>query len=357
MSEQLIKLISFEMSVIRKSLEYFFYCVALLTLILSFDESRTSLATLPFSKWIASPFRRFPLLAFSAAGSLHRRSRSARIRAARKRYIPEPYELVVKHIEETDEAIEEVPRTLLVLRSANSTIVAFTAPSEMGLLIPIGSAVVTPLVSPHIHLAVTGWAGDGRKLRRYLREVTVNHTVNFAGPPSARYLAEKASEYVSYFSRGKNFRNLACHAFILDTRQSTLKSSITNSTTTADISVELMKHHMIYEIDTLGWPRAVVGGVAGKKRAVTMKKLEDALSKRAGGDDPDSILAELGKMSDDDAQTLIMEIMKDLVKKNDDLEGDGSDDVRESKIAVSTLVSRPSEQVIRFLVFPHLHGI
>ncbi len=85
-----------------------------------------------------------------------------------------------------------------------------------------------------------------------------------------------------------------------------------------------------------------------------MKKLEDALSKRAGGDDPDSILAELGKMSDDDAQTLIMEIMKDLVKKNDDLEGDGSDDVRESKIAVSTLVSRPSEQVIRFLVFPHL---
>jgi 20S proteasome alpha/beta subunit len=325
------------------------------------------------------------LLAVSFGTSLRRRSHSARKKEQRARSVSRNDEvgvdLVMPAVEHAKEAIESVPRTLVVMRTKNCTIVAFTAPAEMGLLIPVSTSTVVPLVTPHIHMAVTGWAADNRLLRRYLREIVVNHTMEFVAPPSARFLAEKAGKFMERHVFG-NGRLLASHAFIIDTRSRSLPSAEPASTnqTCHDTSnttqtfrdydatdiIEEMKRPIIYEIDPEGTVKAVLAGVAGRKRAHVFQKLEsnllDRIDQEMNDNQNKNIYSVLGMMTSEDAQNLIGGLLEDVVKSKssdsrdvgpDNSRGSGHDEEEDDMLSTSTLLSKKAEQVIRFLVFPH----
>jgi 20S proteasome alpha/beta subunit len=205
------------------------------------------------------------LLPIVLSTALHRQSQSA----ARRRALQSPpsdlideADLSIPQITHAIEATRSIPRTVVVVRLKNETLVAVvddaTAHDDIRpLQIPIGHHTVSVLAQPNLHLVVLGLAGDCRALHRHLREVVVNHTVAIAAVPPLSSVAKAVGDYLQSHIHSPD-RPLACHAFVFDTTPYRL----------------LQPRPQVYEISPSGEVHAVCAGVAGRFSRALLSKLE-----------------------------------------------------------------------------------
>lgn len=100
------------------------------------------------------------------------------------------------------------------------------------------------------YMLLTGVAGDCRSTVRFLKQVALNHTFDFAIPPSGELLANKLSVYLQEQRRG---RPLAVHAFIISSGKGLVRRE----------SVMDMATPSIFEVSATGSVTSVRGGTIG----------------------------------------------------------------------------------------------
>jgi len=141
-------------------------------------------------------------------------------------------------------------RQIAVFRLSNGTLVAYKISSggEYVLQHPIGCAPLHRVVDPRYHLLVTGVVGDCRKAVKYVKQMVLNHSMEYLIPPTAELIAASLGEHMKQCSRG---RQLACHAFIVDS------GYLTSSSSTA------FSKGKVLEVNTAGSHSQVMCGTAG----------------------------------------------------------------------------------------------
>lgn len=141
-------------------------------------------------------------------------------------------------------------RQIAVLRLSNGTLVAYTTPrvGEHVLQHAIGCAPLHRVVDPRYHLLVTGVVGDCRKVVKHVKQLALNHSMEFLTPPTAEMIADSLGDYLKSCSQG---RQLACHAFIIDS------GYISSSAPT------VASRGKVLEVNTAGSYSQVVCGTAG----------------------------------------------------------------------------------------------
>lgn len=153
-------------------------------------------------------------------------------------------------------------RRVATFRRQNATVVAYTLPSGDGLQQSIGCKPLymleVPLESgPCHHLLLTGIAGDCRIVVRHMKQMVLNHTMEFDASPSGDYLAAKLGSLLQSHTSGGG-RLLAAHCFLI----STPHASIDDSTGTS-ITTEPASKGTIFEVSATGSVSQVQGGTAG----------------------------------------------------------------------------------------------
>ncbi|RYH23050.1 hypothetical protein EON65_18330 [archaeon] len=125
----------------------------------------------------------------------------------------------------------------------NETVAALLSDVEQKLLVPVGAQVLKT-VHPHLHILLTGFAGDCRSILRHARQIVSNHSIDYGVAPSGRYLSVKIGEHVLQYSRGSTGRALAVQLFVIHTPANGASS--------------------IYGVDSSGMVHSVSAGLAGK---------------------------------------------------------------------------------------------
>jgi len=140
-------------------------------------------------------------------------------------------------------------RQIAVLRLSNGTLVAYTTPrvGEHVLQHAIGCAPLHRVVDSRYHLLVTGVVGDCRKVVKHVKQLVLNHSMEYLTPPTAEMIADSLGDHL----KSSQGRQLACHAFIIDS------GFISSSASTA------ASRGKVLEVNTAGSYSQVVCGTAG----------------------------------------------------------------------------------------------
>lgn len=140
-------------------------------------------------------------------------------------------------------------RQIAVLRLSNGTLVAYAAPrvEEHVLQHAIGCAPLHRVVDSRYHFLVTGVVGDCRKVVKHVKQLVLNHSMEYLTPPTAEMIADSLGDHL----KSSQGRQLACHAFIIDS------GCISNSASTA------ASRGKVLEVNTAGSYSQVVCGTAG----------------------------------------------------------------------------------------------
>ena len=151
------------------------------------------------------------------------------------------------------EAIDHVlrARQIAVIRLRNCTVVAYNTPhtEKYALQHAIGCSPLHMVFQPRYHLLVTGIVGDCRLVAKYVKQIVLNATVEYMTLPTAERVAFKLGNYLKAFS---SRRQLACHAFIIDSGCRSSSDSTENK-----IAAK------VYEVNTAGSYCEVLCGTAG----------------------------------------------------------------------------------------------
>jgi 20S proteasome alpha/beta subunit len=156
-------------------------------------------------------------------------------------------------------------KQIVTFRTNNSTVVAYDRRKpEQSLLISSGCKpfyMITPGSgsSARHHVLLTGVAGDCRRVVRYLKQLALNHSVEFEVAPTAEYLSTRLGEYLqSHLSGGGAGRMLACHCYLIS-------DTVDNgwSETAGANPVEGNRTATVYEITAVGGVSRVLAGTAG----------------------------------------------------------------------------------------------
>lgn len=140
-------------------------------------------------------------------------------------------------------------RQIAVLRMSNGTLVAYNTPrvGKHTLQHAIDCAPLHRVVDPRYHLLVTGVVGDCRKVVKHVKQLVLNHSMEFLTPPTAEMIAHSLRDHL----KSSQGRQLACHAFIIDS------GYISSSDTTAATRGKVL------EVNTAGSYSQIVCGTAG----------------------------------------------------------------------------------------------
>eukprot|EP01039_Chlorochromonas_danica_P005747 gene5747-6331_t len=151
-------------------------------------------------------------------------------------------------------------QSVAVLRLAdNSTLVGLLSDYEQRLQVSIGSQHLKALDPPHLHLLVTGFAGDSRSLLRYARQLVVNHTLDYDSGPSGRWVAHRLGRWLQENVRSHQ-RPYVVHFFVIETFAE--------------------RRGKIYEVNAAGSVQEVRAGVAGRQAGQAVDKIFQHLSQQ-----------------------------------------------------------------------------
>lgn len=155
-------------------------------------------------------------------------------------------------VEDAYELIKQAS-PIAVLRSDNSTIIAFTTAGPDALQVPIILPLNKLSNHPSLHLLMTGISGDCRAVIRFAKETVLNDTVSFLSSPRGYIVARSIADYMQSSTQGTS-RPLACHAFIIDAT-----------------------HGEVFQVNAAGILSEVIGGAAGRNMVNGIQILEQHL--------------------------------------------------------------------------------
>jgi 20S proteasome alpha/beta subunit len=157
-----------------------------------------------------------------------------------------------------EDAYELIKRAspIAILRSNNSTIVAFATTDPDALQVPMVLPLNKLSNHPSLYLLITGISGDCRAVIRFAKETVLNNTVSFVSSPRGYIIAKSIADYMQSSTQGTS-RPLACHTFIIDTANGEL-----------------------FQVNAAGILSEVIGGAAGRNMVDGIQILEQHLLAR-----------------------------------------------------------------------------
>jgi 20S proteasome alpha/beta subunit len=170
-------------------------------------------------------------------------------------------------------------KQIVTFRTNNSTVVAYEVGNpERSLLVSSGCKpfyMISPgsANSTGHHVLLTGVAGDCRTVVRYLKQLALNHTVEFEVAPSAEYLSNRLGEYLqSYLSGGAAGRMLACHCYLISDFVDKTDGSAERE------GAERGGHRVgsIYEVTAVGGVSRVLAGTVGGSNVQAARRALEA---------------------------------------------------------------------------------
>ena len=194
---------------------------------------------------------------------------------------------------------------VVVFRRENVTVVGYgIRRNENGLQIGRGFEPIHTISLPidrtkvRHHIVLTGQIGDCRTIVKFVKQVALNHTVDFEAAPSAEYLATSLGEFMqSYMSSAG--RMLAAQCYIISSRFSSQYDQILkdkedsqrrscanidadttvtrNTNSEAIITGIAVPMGTLYEVTAVGGVERVVSGVIGGQHLLAAKKILHAV--------------------------------------------------------------------------------
>lgn len=173
-------------------------------------------------------------------------------------------------------------RQIVAFRRQNSTVVAYALPSSDSLQQSLGCKPLYILVAPQSgdnvchHILLTGIAGDCRTIVRHMKQVVLNHTMEFDTAPTGSYLASKLGALMQSHTSGGG-RLLAAHCFLISTPAWGIARA--SDTAASSPGEKPQPAHnscgsgTIYEVSATGSVSQVQGGTAGAKHMQRARQL------------------------------------------------------------------------------------
>jgi 20S proteasome alpha/beta subunit len=198
-------------------------------------------------------------------------------------------------------------KQILVLRMPNASFVAIEMPttsissSQIAVgcnpIYPLGDSVYQSVRSvsidveegkpstasrttffPSLHLLLTGIAGDCRVVVRFLKQLVLNHSIDFGCQPTGSYVAEQLGLFLQSRAGGGGggSRMLATHCYIISSKQKETTSidSFVTGNSFAEV-LQRQKQGTVFEVSAVGSVSEVLAGTTGGKVLHVSRKVLD----------------------------------------------------------------------------------
>lgn len=178
-------------------------------------------------------------------------------------------------------------KPVVIFRRASATVVGFERKRSHNSLQVDGAfdpihVVSLPFGRHKIknYLVLTGVVGDCRTIVQYVKQIALNHTIEFEAAPSPEFLATSLGEFMQSYLSGAG-RMLAAHCFIISTglpvqyepsfaNRDNIDSQMSQGRRTP--SAVSTKAGVIYEVTAVGGADKVLAGVVGGHHAAAAKR-------------------------------------------------------------------------------------